>query len=71
MITTRPPNGPNYIKGKTVSPPKDEPGFDDCEANDLIVMSWLLNSMEANIMDGLLFVETKDPWTHWLRSMSM
>lgn len=41
-----------YINGTIEEPSIDYPKHADCESNNLLVMAWLLNSMESSVSQG-------------------
>lgn len=47
-----------FVMGKVVRPEKFDPTYDEWEANDRIVMFWLLNSMDPVIAEGFLFLNS-------------
>nr|CAD1826176.1 unnamed protein product [Ananas comosus var. bracteatus] len=47
-----------YVNGKIQEPPIDETKYDEWKSNNDLVMSWLFNSMESHVRDGLLFLKT-------------
>lgn len=52
-----------FVNGKVIPPSTVDLAYEDWEANDKIVMSWLLNSMNPTIAEGFLFLNTmKEVW---------
>ncbi|KAL5580296.1 hypothetical protein UlMin_012738 [Ulmus minor] len=52
-----------YVLGRTSSPKEDDPMFETWEAENSMVMSWLLHSMQPEISKPLLFLSTaKEIW---------
>lgn len=52
-----------YVTGKIERPKVTDPAYDAWETNDKIVMSWILNSMELAIAEGVLFFDSaKEIW---------
>ena len=47
-ITSRKKNG--YITGRKVLPIENDPNYDEWEAEDPLVKSWLINSMNDRLM---------------------
>nr|CAD1829166.1 unnamed protein product [Ananas comosus var. bracteatus] len=47
-----------YVNGKIQEPPIDDTKYDEWKSNNDLVMSWLFNSMESHVRDGLLFLKT-------------
>ena len=47
-----------YLTGKTVQPKNDDPLHDQWDTDNSTVMSWLLNSMQPDISNGFLFMDT-------------
>ena len=39
-----------YITGRNAAPKEDDPSYDQCEAEDALVKSWLINSMTEKLM---------------------
>ncbi|KAF3776025.1 TMV resistance protein [Nymphaea thermarum] len=51
----------NHVK--IMPPSREDPNYVECEANDRIIMSWILNSMEQKIVEGFLFLySAKELW---------
>eukprot|EP00257_Ricinus_communis_P028438 XP_025015852.1 uncharacterized protein LOC112537423 isoform X1 [Ricinus communis] len=58
-----------YITGRKVIPTEDDPGYDEWEAEDALVKSWLINSMTDNLMSHFVQCETsKEVWDAAKRS---
>ncbi|CAN6454775.1 unnamed protein product [Victoria cruziana] len=52
-----------YVNGKVLPSNISDPSYEEWEANDKIVTSWLLNSMEPAIAEGFLFLNSaKEVW---------
>lgn len=52
-----------HINGKAKQPKCNDPKFDDWEATNRMVMSWLINSMELEIAEIFTFSESaKELW---------
>ncbi|KAI5327436.1 hypothetical protein L3X38_026832 [Prunus dulcis] len=47
-----------HINGKAKQPKSNDPKFDDWEATNRMVMSWLINSMEPAIVEIFTFSES-------------
>lgn len=61
-----------YVTGTIVEPPHTDPSVGEWEAEHPLVMSWLLNSMEPTLSDGLLFANTaKEIWDSVVLSFPM
>lgn len=53
----------DYVTGTAVAPKKTNPKFKVWNAENNLVMSWLMNSMATNIKENfLLFIMAKDIW---------
>ena len=53
-----------YLTGTTAAPLKDDPSYDNWDAENSIVMAWLINSMEPKIGRRYLFCKTANEiWT--------
>jgi len=52
-----------YLNGKIQEPKPIDPTYDKWEAENYIVMSWLLHSMQPEISQGYFFLRTaKEVW---------
>ena len=58
-----------YITGRKVAPAENNPNYDEWEAEDVLVKSWLINSMTDKLMAHFVQCETaKEVWDAIKRS---
>lgn len=61
-----------YILGDTKAPTRDDPTYAKWEADDSLVMSWLIHSMEPSISKTCLFLSSsKSIWDSLARTYSV
>lgn len=60
-----------YITGTKKAPGETDPTYEDWNSENMLVMSWLVNSMEEHISRGLMFCKTaKEIWDSLSESYS-
>ena len=58
-----------YITGRKIAPSESDPNYDEWEAEDALVKSWLINSMTTNLMSHFVQCGTaKEVWDAVKRS---